>query len=334
MLKDTCRISKVQLVSSSAAKVFFSLDVSVTSKDHQVTDPVLIEKLRKNGFNSTQVTISTNTNGSMSMPSKGNKDNTSEESNTEDNNTITTEPQDETSDSGDSSNIDNEPIVNEEITPTIAPTEAPVITPEVDVYVPIEQKVDVVEQIDFSVNAKETPSHYYLLQNGVIMESGKTTKNRYNFFIFIEKFSEAKDGKVVRDGYKPTTDLHLYSLVEVNQVEFEDNINTSTYFEFNKKAKVTAEELQNMQLKVGSILEDLYNYKDTKFDFQNYKKFNTYDAIFDGIVSFEAYTQPNQLGFNALVTYNITTTQGFSFTTQAYLLIEKNGNSYMIKDFL
>ena len=66
---------------------------------------------------------------------------------------------------------------------------------------------------------------------------------------------------------------------------------------------------------------------------QDYK-FNTYDARYDGINSVKVYSTENALGFNTHVRYTITTSQGFQYTADTWMLVEPSGNSYVIKDML
>ena len=46
------------------------------------------------------------------------------------------------------------------------------------------------------------------------------------------------------------------------------------------------------------------------------------------------YKTPNQLGYNAHVTYKIELPQGFIFTVEDYLKIEKDGDSWKIVSIL
>ena len=63
-------------------------------------------------------------------------------------------------------------------------------------------------------------------------------------------------------------------------------------------------------------------------------KFNTYSAAYNGLNDFKLYNGTNPLGFNAFVDYSITTKQGFVLEIRSYLIIEKSGNSWVIKGIL
>ena len=128
--------------------------------------------------------------------------------------------------------------------------------------------------------------------------------------------------------------MSLYSLNDVNQTDFSNDVEPNDYYKFNKDAKVDEDTLKAAQIKVDKTLGDLYSKRDTSQDFLNFKTFNTYDATYISLDAFEMYSQDNAMGYNSKVTYTIQTTQGFTYTIDTYLKVEKSGNTYVITKIL
>lgn len=321
--KDSCTISKVRKYNSSFAEVFFSVNVTVTENDTEVTDPVVIEQLKRNGFGIKSEVTNTQSKSTTEAA-------TTESTNTESTNTenITTEANDnpvvQTANNTDESVSEN----TEEQTKPQTETDATEATTE-DSSVPI-------TDIDYSSGSDEnaTNVHYYMTEGGQIMQEGTSTTVRYNFFVPVTyEISYDNDGTAMYGAYKVVGDMDLYSLTEQNQSNF-DEIVPNDYYAFNEDALYDEDTLHNIQIRIDKTLDSLYSYKNTEAEYKLYLPFNTYDATYDGIISLEAYNTPNALGYNAKVSYKITTTQGFSYTLQTYMRVEPDGNSWVIKDIM
>ena len=170
------------------------------------------------------------------------------------------------------------------------------------------------------------------MKDGRVYQKGATITKRYTFGIPIEIYT-LENAKKKKTGYRPAGEMTLYSLYNIHVTDFK-TITTNPMFVFNDKKLADPATLENVQVKVDKILYDLYNKEDTRFDFVNDLKFNTYGAKYEGISSIKYYTESNKMGYNAYVSYTIKTTQGFLFQVNSYLYIEKNGNNYQIQDIL
>ena len=180
-----------------------------------------------------------------------------------------------------------------------------------------------------SNNLLATYQDYYILNDGTVMEKGETTTERYNFYVPIEFYYNYDNNTAVTSGYRLAGPMTLYTLVEVDQTDFDD-INTHNYYTFPEGTAVDEATLEKIRIKVDKTLSDLYSYRDTSQDFFNYREFNTYDATYVGINYIESYTSTNALGYNTYIEYSITTKQGFNYTLNTYMLVEESGNSYII----
>ena len=127
--------------------------------------------------------------------------------------------------------------------------------------------------------------------------------------------------------------MNLYSLETVDQTNFKE-ITVYDALDCDEETLKDEETIQKVTIKIDKTLQDLYEGRDTSQDFLNYYKFNTYDARYDGINSVKVYNTTNALGFNTHVRYTITTSQGFQYTADTWMLVEPSGNSYIIKGML
>ena len=312
--KNSCYIFKVRKLDASTAEVYFSVDVAVTEKDTLVTDPVIIEQLKRNGV-IPDAEVETQT---PSQPQKATQTVSENQTNETSNNNETTEE-----------NVTEE--VTEGITEEI--TEEP--TTEVVVEEPVEEDTDIpITDIDFAESQDDEAVHYYMTAGGNIMQSGKTTVTRYSFYLPLEyKITKDTDGTPMYGGYYLMSDMNLYSLEEKNQTDFEEIV-TNDKFKFNEDTLVDENTLHNIQIRVDKTLDSLYGYKNTEAEYKLYVPFNTYDASYDGIIDMQSYSTPNAMGYNTHVTYKITTSQGFSYTLQTYMIVEPDGNSWVIKKIM
>lgn len=190
-----------------------------------------------------------------------------------------------------------------------------------------ENEVNTVEDTDGAIE-------YYMTRGGKIKQKGKITKERYVVTMLVEYYAtrDEQDNPITW-GYRPASAPSLYSLVNINVTDFND-IDVAGGLEFNKNAALPEDQLNAAKIKVNKTFQDLYSKRDTSQDFFNVKQFNTYDATYVGMEAFEAYSEPNEYGFNAKVVYTIQTPQGFKYTQTSYLQIEASGNSWIIKGIM
>ena len=190
-----------------------------------------------------------------------------------------------------------------------------------------ENEVNTVEDTDEA-------AEYYMTQGGTIKQKGKITKQRYVVTMLVEYYATRDEqNNPITWGYKPASAPSLYSLVNINVTDFND-IDVASGLEFNKNTALPEDQLNAAKIKVNKTFQDLYSKRDTSQDFFNVKQFNTYDATYVGMEAFEAYSEPNEYGFNAKVIYTIQTPQGFKYTQTSYLQIEASGNSWIIKGIM
>lgn len=174
-------------------------------------------------------------------------------------------------------------------------------------------------------------TEYYINSKGVVMQRGKTSVQNYVFYIPLEFFYIYDNGTAVMSGFKPAGDMVLYSLVDIDVVDFE-NITPNALWAFDPEQIVDETSNSAARIKVDKILNDLYSGRDTSQDFFNYRQFNTFGASYNGITFFALYNTPNQMGYNAYVEYSITLPQGFTYQMHNYLVVEQSGSSWIITD--
>lgn len=345
---DSCYIFKVRKLSPTLAQVYFSVDIITTEKDVMVTDPVLIEKLRRSGFGadlSTTVEQSSSTTTSEPQGEVATEvtiveapaDETIETVEEPAAETIETAEAAETTENNE--NVQAEGETNEADAPTEgeptettelpAPTEAP---PEETV-----EELDIPNtSMDYQMSKNGETKHYYMTENGVIMQSGEVIRERYSFYVPVQlAYQYDADGVTpVTTGYAIVDDMNLYSLVETDMTDFSE-ITVDPVFTFDEDTILDEDTTNKMYTKVNNTLRALYDGTiDTSQDFQNFRQFNTYNASFVEINDFKAYSQPNALGYNVHVSYSIVTTQGFKYTLETYMLVEQNGETWVIKEFM
>jgi hypothetical protein len=202
--------------------------------------------------------------------------------------------------------------------------------------------------VEYQKNSKET-AEYYIGAGGEIKQKGATHTRRFCFYVPIEYYfthPKDKDGNEVSnvtatEGYRLMSDLTLYSLVSVNQTDFEDIVDNTEEFSFQSETyglidntRVEGDEATKIQSKVNNTLDGLYNHRDTSEDFHSFYEFNTYDATYKSLDNFEMWDKPNHAGFNAHITYTIETQEGITISVNNYLLIEPNGSSWVISKIL
>lgn len=154
---------------------------------------------------------------------------------------------------------------------------------------------------------------------------------RYRFFMPIENYyKHSKDGTPTVNGFRPVGEMTLYSLQDINVADITENDN----LKFNEDAKVDEKTLESAKVKVDNILGDLYLGRDTSQAFYNYLKFNSQKAVYLGIDEFKMFNEKNNLGYNATVKYTVKTKEGFNYQCKHYLLVVKDGKSWVINAFL
>lgn len=331
-------------ISNTVARVRYGFDVEVKEQDTVVTDPATIQMLQKYGFFSVNTstddtTVDTSTTGdatteSLSPSITENEVNTVEASSKKKKKKTTTEETTE--------------AVTEEATeaPTEVTTEAPTteaLSTEVattdpstgtDAEIATIPNNDEDSQYGITVEDTDGAVEYYMTRGGKIKQKGKITKQRYVVTMLVEYYATRDEqNNPITWGYKPASAPSLYSLVNINVTDFND-IDVAGGLEFNKNAALPEDQLNAAKIKVNKTFQDLYSKRDTSQDFFNVKQFNTYDATYVGMEAFEAYSEPNEYGFNAKVIYTIQTPQGFKYTQTSYLQIEASGNSWIIKGIM
>lgn len=324
--KDSCYISRVKKLSGNIAQVYFSVNVTTKSKDIQVTDPLIIDNLQKNGFN-----INTNQKQTIETSNTQTSENDTSENDTSEN-SISESSISETSEE-ENSKLDttSEEYIESSEQSTENNTENSLIS--------VEPIAPATESTDTSNIDDKT---YYIDSYGKLMQVGVTTTVRYNFYVPIEfyyVYSDEPDeegnptGSVVGGGFRPCGDMTLFTLEQPDISDFTD-ITYNEAFDIGEEFLLDDKVTQKIRVKVDNILSDLYLGKDTSQEFYNYRKFNGYNAKYEGIEKIDCYSEKNYLGMNTHVTYKIITSQGFIYTLETWLNVEEDGNSYIIKEML
>ena len=172
--------------------------------------------------------------------------------------------------------------------------------------------------------------NYYITNNGTIMKSGKSTTQRYTFCIPVEievkkKINDMTGEEIVIGyGYKPADNMTLCVSDFPNTKNFDDII-SSDFFNISEEKYCDEKTTELMRKKVNDILLNLYNGSSNGLDYLEPLTFNGYNAKFDTITTFEAYTETNQAGYNTHVCYNIITSQGFKYNIDTWLLVTRVG---------
>lgn len=320
---NSCYIFKVRKISPTLAQVYFAVDVVTTEKDSVVTDNTVLEQLKRSGFSvdmNTSVEVEGTTEEIIEEPTETE---VVDEVITEENEDELVEIVDENNDTDETT---DETIVEDE---TVSDdTVEPIVDEPVDDTIPT-------TDIEYKVNQNSESVHYYMSNNGQVMQSGKVSRERYYFYIPIELvYTYDTDGVTpVTSGFAPAGEMNLYSLNETDQTTF-DEINTNSLFAFDDNNILDEDTTAKMQVKVNNTLRGLYEGTDTSQDFLNFRTFNNYNSSFVGIDKFEAYSVPNQMGYNVYVEYTITTAQGFNYKLATYMKVEQNGGTWVIKGIL
>lgn len=332
---DSCYISRVKKISSTLAQVYFSVDVSVTEKDVEVTDPNIIRQLKRTGFVS-----DTNENEESTVSSVNEDDSNDEESDknessieTEESTESTTSEIVESSTSSASENADKLSQIIVEASPS-----------------GLANATDTTNNNStFNSNVSGENRTYYVTDNGKIMQTGTVSTVRYNFYVPIEFYfvysSEPDEdgnptGEIVGGGFRPAGDMTLYSLEQADLIvsELTDEEKKNPYyhsaFTCNEETLLDEETTRQIQVKVNNVLNDLYEGRDTSQEFYNFKKFNTFNSRYDGISTIYCYSEDNSIGYNTKVTYSITTSQGFSYQLETWMKVIQDGNSWVVIDIL
>lgn len=324
--KDSCYIFKVRKLSPTLAQVYFSVDIITTMNDKPVTDKTIIEQLKRSGFGADLSKTSEpveRTTTPTPAPTEEVDDTTEDE--------ITDETEIEyVVDENGELVLDEEgnPIPVEETDTEVVET-TPVEEPEEELEIPN-------TSVDYQVSQIGEVKHYYMTGNGTIMESGEVIRERYSFYVPVKLAYQydSDETTVVTTGYAIVDEMNLYSLVETDMVDFKE-ITVDPVFAFDEDKLLDEDTTSKMQTKVNNTLKALYEgTTDTSQDFQNFRKFNNYNAQFVQIEDFQAYSEPNYLGYNVHVAYSIITDTGFKYTLETYMLVEQNGGTWVIREFM
>lgn len=191
-----------------------------------------------------------------------------------------------------------------------------------------EETSDIAKKITYKSN--DSIDNYYITTNGTIMKTGKSTTQRYMFYIPIEvdikkKLNETTgEEEVTGYGYKPADNMTLCVSEFPNTTDF-DEIMPSEFFSINEENLCDEKTTELMQKKVNDILINLYNGNSDSLDYTENLKFNGYNSKFEAIISFQPYTIINEAGYNTHIVYKITTSQGFSYNVDTWLLVTQVG---------
>ena len=350
--KNSCSIYKVRKLNATLAQVYYSFDVIVTKKDVQVTDPGLIEQIKRNGLGAVnnQPTTAQQVDVTESTETTAVETTEATEEVTE-----TTDATNESEAGTDTNTEEVEGTEETEATEEIETTEETEATTEATEATSTDATEDTqqpdnstpITDFDYSVNNQTAAKHYYITSGGQIWESGEVSVVRYNFYVPIQlvyTYTTDEEGNQVpvTAGFALAGEASLYGLQETNQTTFDDEngdgeggIQTHDVFKFEKDGVeiplADEETTGSVKIKVEKTLQDLYDKRDTSQDFLNYYKFNTYEATFSVINELLYYTDTNAMGYNVKVSYDVITSQGFTITVESYMYVEKSGNSWVIK---
>lgn len=304
--KNSVNIMKVIKMSQTLALVYFSADVEVKNLDTQVTDQAIIEKLKKSGFGLKE-----------SAPQPEQPTQPIEENMDVDDDSV--KPEDE-KESIDTEQSEEQPVVEE--TTEEATTEDPGFS---------------TTNIEMAEDNNSKTIEYYMLDGGIIMQRGTTSTMRYSFYMPIESYYIYEDPETkqvpIANGYRPAGEMTLYSLQEIN-LSASDPLEIHPMLQFDPAQAYDETEKESAKIRVDKIFNEVYSGINTDHELKLHKQFNTYEAQYIGMTDFEIYKVPNQLGYNAHVTYKIQLPQGFVFTVEDYLIVEKDGDSWKITSIL
>ena len=324
--KNSIYIDKLNVKNSSFAIVYFSMDVQVKEMDKEVTDPEILKQLQRNGFgtpveNTTPVQETQPIQSAEPQPTEPSEPEPEVQPNEQE--VLETEnpdaPIEEQPTEESTEEVVTEEVTTEEIT-----------TEEVTTEAQIDETNTPTSTMDMANGKGQEVVEYYMLAGGTIMQKGVITTTRYEFCLPLELYSDTEK-KI--SFYRPCGEMTIYSLIDPHQNTF-DKIEESSAFAFPKDTKIDEEESNPAKIKVDKTLSDLYNKRDTSQDFLNVRQFNTYDATYISLDKFELYNTTNQLGYNAKATYTIKTQQGFYYSINTYIFIEKSGTSWVIKKIM
>lgn len=324
--EDSVAVTRVVRANNNKnATVYFSANVNVKQSDIEITDETLKKAILDSGLNY-KVDNSTTEEVTTEADTKESKNTKTQ--------TISTTGKKETtknSDTKENTKANSKEKATTEVT-TVATTEE--VTTQVDNS--IDTAEDTSNTMSYQYGSNDEKQEYYIKGKDVLMQVGPITTEKYYFVlpIQIDTKYDSDGTTAVATGYKLAGEMSLYSLNDVNQTDFSNDVEPNDYYKFNKDAKVDEDTLKAAQIKVDKTLGDLYSKRDTSQDFLNFKTFNTYDATYISLDAFEMYSQDNAMGYNSKVTYTIQTTQGFTYTLDTYLKVEQSGNTYVITKIL
>ena len=302
-------VSKINALTNDLAVVDFSVDISITEKDKLVTDEKQIELLQKQGFKDTryeQTTEQVTEQPVVPQPTETTEEiteNTTEEQ---------TEEEQFESD-GSWSLVDSEGN-------TTMTADIPKDPGETEKEDSTQPKVN-----PSPVNTDNTTE-----ETSTEEKSEETSDNTTEEVTTAEVVTEAPTTEEITTE-KTTEEIK----VQPETIKQKNKNEIKEYYVEGDKIYEAPEDIKNeVQIKVNKTLDDLYSGRDTSQDFYSVYSFNTYGATYLGIDNLEVYTQPNDIGFNAYVTYSIKL-DGFVYQIHAYLKVEENGtNNYIITNYL
>lgn len=103
--------------------------------------------------------------------------------------------------------------------------------------------------------------------------------------------------------------------------------------DFNEK-DIEKEKSEEFEKVLNNFLTLGYNSKQDVSNIYKGKKPLEFNGTFENIQSCTVYAEPNQLGFNTLVEYNVKLPNGLTYTTTSYMAVEGSEGSYTINSIL
>lgn len=354
--KNSCNIRKVNAYSATMAQVWFSVDVTTVEKDYEITDTDILNQIKSANILNETASYEDNANkfefasnevsldNALQLTAVTKKDPSVDDSSVDDDSKVKSketkskEVESKKEDSSTDSSFE-EPVVDSMPDDTSYDNDE-----DIDITSSDTTDSDTMSS-DGESSTTTNKTNVIRDNNGNIIEYyfkdntyyrvGDSITNRYNFVVGIEFFYEYDGDTPVTSGFRPVTDLILYTLNDVDQTNFDDEeLTVSPFYEFNEDTKLDSNETEKIRVKIDKTLQDLYEMRDVSQDFMNYRTFNTYNAKYVSLDKIDSYSEDNYLGYNTYIEYTILTSQGFTYQIKTYLKVEPSGNSYVITKIL
>jgi hypothetical protein len=97
--------------------------------------------------------------------------------------------------------------------------------------------------------------------------------------------------------------------------------------------KANSDDTAKSKAFVDNFFTFLYSGKDISPYYQG-EALHAGNVEYVNMVDYTLYSAANKNGYNAKATINVTTNSGMTYSTKKYVMIEKSGNSWIIKKVL